>query len=115
MRVPVDGWLDGDSSMVLKKKKMMQKKKVHNSQAPLRIRKLLMIPHQMLFIPRIVLDLLVILNTVERHLAEAVVVGDVPPTQPHKSPPRSQHAYIHEKRKKTRRGKRKEEEKEKSN
>ena len=45
--------------------------------APLGIRKILMIPHQMLLVPRIQLHPLIILDAPEHHLAEAVEVRHV--------------------------------------
>lgn len=52
-------------------------KKEGNALAPLRISKILMIPDQMLLIPRIILDFLIVLETAKHHLAETVVVGDI--------------------------------------
>ena len=45
--------------------------------APLRIRKVLMIIHQMLLIPRILLHTLVILNILKNNLAEAIEVRNI--------------------------------------
>jgi hypothetical protein len=44
------------------------------SHAPLRISEILMISHQVLFVKRILLDALVILQTLEKHLAEAIKI-----------------------------------------
>lgn len=54
-----------------------EREKEINVLAPLRISKILMIPDQMLLIPRIILDLLIVLGAAKHNLAEAVVVGDI--------------------------------------
>ena len=48
---------------------------------------LFVITNQMFLIPRVLLDVLVVFNAVERHLAEAVIICNVSPTA-------SQHAAL---------------------
>lgn len=48
-------------------------------QTPLSIRKLLMIANQMFLIPGVLFDIFVVFNTVECHLAEAVVICNISP------------------------------------
>ena len=47
------------------------------SHAPLRIREILMVAHKMLLIKRILLNPLIVLETLKDDLAEAVEIGDV--------------------------------------